>query len=176
MIARPIATLIAALLLSSAAVAQPGPPLEGRADGDRPPPPRQRDDRGPGGDRPGPGGRPGGPAEARPGGFEAMRGYLDLVDRYSRLSRDPTAAAVAAVVQTADVLRPRGAQAVIDHFEKLLPEVKNEAVARAIRLQLVDLYRQTQQGEKALDQLSQLIKGAPAGPAADAASPTPQPR
>jgi hypothetical protein len=92
-----------------------------------------------------------------------MRVYLDLVDRYSRVARDPTQAGVAAVVQTADILKPRGAQAVIDHFEKLVPEVKNEAVARAIRLQLIDLYRQTQQADKAVEQLSELIKSAPAG-------------
>lgn len=147
------------ILLAATAIAQPGPP-EGRrgpggpgGDDDRPPL-RQRDDRAPQ-DRPG--------APLRPGTFEAMRAYLDLVDRYSRLSRDPTTAAVAAVVQTADVLRPRGAQAVIEHYEKLLPEVKNDAVARAIRLQLVDLYRQTQQADKAVAQLTELIKAAPAG-------------
>jgi hypothetical protein len=36
-------------------------------------------------------------------------------------------------------------------------------VARAIRLQLVDLYRQSNQPEKALTLLADLIKSAPAG-------------
>lgn len=174
----------------------PGGPGTGPAV-DRPPPPdgrRDRDDRGGppglrgggddrGGPRGGPrdgmrdgpdGNRPPGPGGGqppRPGPYEAMRIYLDLVDRYARIARDPTQAGVAAVVQTADVLKPRGAAAVIEHFEKLLPEVKNEAVARAIRLQLVDLYRQTQQADKAVTQLSELIKTAPAGSGAAEATP-----
>jgi hypothetical protein len=165
----------------------PGSSSEGRDQGKGPPPPQQNDDdrgapggsagrevrRGPGGPA-GPGSGPGaGPGERRPDGhferrvelrpgtFDQMRGYLDLVERYQKVAADPTAAAVAAVVQTADILRPRGPQAVIDHFEKLLPEVKNEAVARAIRLQLIDQYRQTQQPDKAVEQLSSLIRAAP---------------
>jgi hypothetical protein len=99
----------------------------------------------------------------RPAPFDTMRGYLDLVERYSRLSRDPSASGVAAVITTADILRPRGHQVVIDTFEKMLADVKNDAVARAIRLQLVDLYRQSNQPEKALTLLADLIKSAPAG-------------
>jgi hypothetical protein len=100
-----------------------------------------------------------------------MRTYLDLVDRYANVAGDPTRAGVAAVVQTTDILRPRGPAAVIEHFEKLLPEVKNEAVARAIRLQLVDLYRQTQQVDKAVSELSGLIRSAPPGTGSGATPP-----
>ena len=44
-----------------------------------------------------------------------------------------------------------------------VPDVKNEAVQRAIRIQLVHLYQQSGQSEKAVEQLDSLIKGAPAG-------------
>jgi hypothetical protein len=103
--------------------------------------------------------------------FELMRGYLDLVDRFSRLSRDPATAGVAAVISAAEILKPRGADAAIDYFNKLLPEVKNEAVQRAIRIQLIELYKHSGQQDKALEQLDVLIKSVPAG----AGSETPRP-
>ena len=40
---------------------------------------------------------------------------------------------------------------------KLLPEVKTPAVQRAIRLQLVDLYKAAGKQDQALDQLKQLM-------------------
>jgi len=39
--------------------------------------------------------------------FELMRGYLDAVDRYARLAHDPQMSGIAAVVQAADLLKPR---------------------------------------------------------------------
>ncbi|MFI5381484.1 MAG: hypothetical protein ACHRHE_19475 [Tepidisphaerales bacterium] len=126
----------------------------------------------------GPGGGPGmldgprqpgdglGPRPLRPIGPGAtadnLRNYLEMVDRYHQVSRDPTAAGVAAVMSTVDVLRPRGAQAAIDYFTKILPNVKNDAVSRAIRLQLVELYKVTNQSDKALEVLEKLMTDAPA--------------
>lgn len=89
--------------------------------------------------------------------LEVMRGYLDLVDRYSRMSRDPVSSGVAAVVMAADVLKPKGPQAAIDYFNKVLPDVKNPTVQRAIHLQLADLYKQSQQPDKALDELKAVM-------------------
>jgi hypothetical protein len=89
--------------------------------------------------------------------YEMMKQYLDLVDRYATVSRDPTTAGIAAVVAATDTLRPRGSDAAIDYFTKLLPDVKNEAVTRAIRAQLADLYKQSGQQDKALEQLKMLI-------------------
>lgn len=91
-----------------------------------------------------------------------LRNYLEMVDRYNQVSRDPTASGVAAVMSTVDVLRPRGAQAAIDYFTKILPSVKNDAVSRAIRLQLVELYKVSKQDDKALDLLEKLMTEAPA--------------
>lgn len=87
----------------------------------------------------------------------AMMGYLALVEQYKQLTKDPTAAGVAAVVTAGDVLRSRGPQAAIDYFEKLLPKVKSLTIQNAIRLQLVDFYRASNNPDKALEHLSALI-------------------
>jgi hypothetical protein len=106
--------------------------------------------------------------------FERLRGYLDAVDRYTRLARDPSVAGIAAVVQTADLLRGRGADAGIDYFNKLLPEVKDPAIQRAIRVQLIELYKQANKPDQALEQLKTLMTGAaPAAPAASSAADAP---
>jgi hypothetical protein len=94
---------------------------------------------------------------------DAMRSYLDVFDRYSRLSRDPASSGIAAVVTAGEVLRARGADAGINYFTKVLPEVKNDAVQRAIRLQLIELYKMSGQQDKALEQLQQLMVSAPEG-------------
>ena len=102
----------------------------------------------------GPGG-PGGPMRQ----FDILRAFLDAVDHYAKISSDPTTAGIAAVVSAADVLKPRGPEAAIDYFNKVLPEVKNESVARAIRAQLAQLYKDSGQQDKSLEQLHMLIVG-----------------
>ena len=100
--------------------------------------------------------------------FDMMRGYIELVDRIARLSRDPTTAGVAAVISAADILKARGADAGIEYFTKMLDSAKSDAVKRAIRIQLVELYKQSGQQDKAMEQLTELINAAPAGPAGPA--------
>ena len=103
-----------------------------------------------------------------------LRGYLDTVEGYARIARDPANAGIAAVVATADLLRGRGADAGIDYFTKLLPEVKEPAVQRAIRVQLVELYKQANKPEQALEQLKILMTGsAPSGGPAGDTKPAP---
>ena len=106
------------------------------------------------------------PREAPMMHVEMLRGYLDLVDRYASLARDPVAAAVAAVLSANEILKPRGADAAVEYFTKLLPDVKNLAVQRAIKIQLADLYKNSGQHDKALEQLQSLITAVPqsAGP------------
>src|SRR5206468_5530428 len=155
--------------LSFAQDGRGGPPRD--ADGAPPPPQDQLGAPGrpgrPGGRQDGPNG--GGPMQGGPGGgmgggpgggqfrqspemaqLDRMRGYIEVVDRFSRLARDPAASGVAAVISATDMLKARGADAAIDFFNKTLPQVKNEAVQRAIRLQLVDLYKSSGQQDKAL--------------------------
>ncbi len=163
-----IIALIATLILASAAFAQQ-PPRPGGGD------------RGPGGgdgfDNPPPFNGPGqrGPMAGGPMGgnpmagnpmmmqVELMRNWLDLIDRYARLSRDPVASAVAAVVSADDLFKGRPPEQAIEYFTKLLSEVKNETVQRAIRLQLIELYGKNNDQQKALEQLRQLMIEAPTG-------------
>ena len=91
-----------------------------------------------------------------------MRGYLDAVDRYARLAHDPAMSGIAAVVTASDLLKKRGTDAGIDYFTKLLPQVKSPAIGRAIRIQLVDLYRAAGKNDEALNQLKELMLAEPA--------------
>ncbi len=124
------------------------------------PGPNDRDQRPPRPDQQNGGGRQQSPQGAPAGGTnDVMRyqGYLSMVAQYSKMAGDPESAGVAAVVSAADVLRRGGPQEAINYFTKLLPEVKIDAVRRAIRLQLVDLYKAVKQDDKALEQLHVLI-------------------
>ena len=107
--------------------------------------------------------------------FDLMRGYIDLVDRIARLSRDPTTAGVAAVISAADLLKARGADAGIEYFTKMLDSAKSDPVKRAIRIQLIELYKQSGQQDKAMEQLTELINAAPAGPGTDQREQQPPP-
>jgi thioredoxin-like negative regulator of GroEL len=89
--------------------------------------------------------------------LEMLRGYLDAVGGYARLAHDPSTTGIAAVVAAADILRPRGTDAAIDYFNKLLPDTKNPAVQRAIRMHLVDFYKAAGQQDKALEQIRILV-------------------
>ena len=127
------------------------------------PPPRGGGDEGPAG-RPM---RPDGASVGAPRGgpeahYERLRAYIELVDRYVKLASDPTASGVAAVMTAMELHRQKGPEAAIAYFTKILPEVKNETVQRTIRLQLVDLYRQSNQPDKALEQALLLMTAAPA--------------
>jgi hypothetical protein len=90
--------------------------------------------------------------------YEMLRAYIEVVDRLSKLSQDPQAAGVAAVVSASDLLRQSGPRIAIGHFNKTLPEVADPAVRRAIRIQLADLYKQVGDTDKALEQLDLLMK------------------
>jgi tetratricopeptide (TPR) repeat protein len=173
--------LIPLLLLTCGAMAQDNPPRGGPGGGgpgggggprnrdgiDNPPP--FNDGRGPGGGgRGGPGGGGGNPLMMQ---VELMRNWLDLIDRYAKLSRDPVSAGVAAVVSADDLLRAKPPEQAIEFFNKMLDEAKNDTVKRAIRLQLAELYGKANQSDKALEQLRKLMSDAPANPTATAAPP-----
>ena len=110
--------------------------------------------------------------EVRNQRFDAIRGYLDIVDRFGRMARDPAMSGIAAVVSANDILRPRGTDAAIEYFTKLLPEVKTPAVQRAIRVELVDLYKAAGKQDQALEQLKMLMT---ADTSNEPAAPTPPP-
>jgi hypothetical protein len=134
-------------------------------------------------DRPGPGGSD----DPRFRKLEMLRGYLDAVGGYARLAHDPHTAGIAAVVTASDILRPRGTDAAIEYFTKILPETRSPAIQRAIRIQLMDLYkmyaeqykakgddgRAQLQQDKALEQVRILITTDPSKEPATASPPPP---
>jgi hypothetical protein len=179
-----ICAIVAFAAISRSAFAQDPPPRGDRPEArDNAPPPGGREGQRPG--MPGQGqGRDGmgQPGDRNPGGFggqmrgpgdqfprgaggppiDTMRNYLEVVARYTQLAQDPSASGVAAVVTANEVLRNRGPEGAISFFTRTLEKTKNEAVQRAIRLQLIDLYRSTNQQDKAVEQLEYLIVNAPA--------------
>jgi hypothetical protein len=88
-----------------------------------------------------------------------MKQYIDLVDKYTALAKDPTASGVSAVVTLTELTRSKGADAQIEKLTKLLGEVKDTTVQRAIRLQLIDVYKTANMPDKAIEQAEALIKG-----------------
>ncbi len=114
--------------------------------------------------------------------LDMMQRYLTLMQSVTKLAEDPTAAALAATFASKELIVGEGGEAkAIEFYEKILPEAKNEAVQRAIRMMLADLYARTGQKTKAMEQFRILIVTAPPSPiaatsASDAASaPGPQP-
>ena len=155
-------TLAAAPLLAQPQPAQPGQP--------RPNQPQQ-----PGQPRPAQPGNPPLPGgemrdehmpifERRnlPPQFQMIHGYLGIIDQLNQMVQDPTASGIAAVLGATEILKPRGSEAMITYFTKILPEVKNEAVQRAIRIQLVEAYKTSGDHDKALAELQTLMTGTPA--------------
>jgi hypothetical protein len=100
-------------------------------------------------------------------GLRAIDGYLQLSHDFTALNKDPAGVSVAAVFAAKDVLKANPEQA-IRFFQQILPEVKNEVVGRAIKVELIDLYNEEHDSEKALSQIQDLITDAP--PDAGAAS------
>lgn len=107
------------------------------------------------------------PEATSPGIFSSsdlIEKFLFTVDHLARTSDNPTASAIAAALQVNEILKDKPQEA-IDYFNRALPDVKNDAVRRVIRLQLTELYRKTNQPDKALEQIRELMILAPAGPA-----------
>lgn len=92
---------------------------------------------------------------------EVMRSWMDTVDRFVRLSQDPVASGVAGVITAVDLLRPQGPEATLDYLNKLMSETQNATVRRAIRLEMIEMYKATGQRDKALDVLHELIVTVP---------------
>jgi hypothetical protein len=183
---KPLLATVIVLTISSLALAgePPPPPREG-GPGPGGPGGQMRDD-GPGGPggRGGPGGPGmrgmGGPGMGGPGGrmdqIDTLRGYFGVVEAFTRLSRDPTHAGIAAVISAGDILKPRGTDAGIEFFTKLLPDTKNPAVQRAIRVQLAELYKQAGKQDEALKQLRELITSTTGDEPAQAPAPPQRPQ
>jgi len=105
---------------------------------------------------------------------EQLRGYLDLVDRYSVVAKDRSQSGVAAVLYAHEVGKQLPPGEEVEYYTTLLPEVKDDAVRRAIRFQLVELYLHEPNPDraKAMEQLRLVITEMPA---ANANGPTTAP-
>lgn len=103
-----------------------------------------------------------GPDEQIAAYADQIEKYLFVVDHFARLSDNPTASAIAAALQVGEILKDKHQDA-IDYFNRTLPDVKNDSVRRVIRLKLAELYGKTNQPDKALEQIRELMILAPAG-------------
>jgi hypothetical protein len=166
-------------MVAGSAMAQEAPGPGGH--GPRPDGPEGRDGRGPGGDRDHGPGRDGDRDGDRPGmggmgmgfgrgdgdGFmlppqmRMFQGYMMMVEQSARMSRDESTSGVAAVIMAGDLMKKKGPEATISYYNGLLSDVKDPAVERAIRFQLVELYKRSNQPDKALGELTHLITGKP---------------
>ena len=82
---------------------------------------------------------------------------LDVVTQVHEIAEDPDVAGVAAVLAVEE--HTEGPTEAAAFLEGLLPEARSDTVRRAIRLQLVDFYTESDQPEKSREQLRQLITG-----------------
>ena len=146
--------ILTGMIILSTALAQPrGGAGWDNGDDQQPPPPNDRGGPGPdgrGGRRPG---SDGGPM----GQLHNLRELMGLIDDIHKVASSPSASAVLAVMSTNEQFHDPHAS--ITFLEKMLPEAKDDTVARAIRIQLADLYKRTDQHDKAAEQLEKLITG-----------------
>jgi hypothetical protein len=83
--------------------------------------------------------------------------YLWGVEHAAAIAKDPESAGVLAVIEAHDFLKDKEPQVQIDFFNKALYEAKSRPVQRQIRLVLYRLFRDTNQNDKALEQLEDLM-------------------
>lgn len=88
-----------------------------------------------------------------------MSRLLNLVGDFTKIAESPSAAGIAATMALDDHFKTP-AEA-IAFLERVLPQAKDPAVQRAIRIKLADLYKKSAQPQKAVEQLERLITGQP---------------
>lgn len=107
-----------------------------------------------------PGLRGPGPHEPRPPFrreyAEQFGHMIEMIGRMKHTCFDPEAAAIVAIGGIRDDV-PREPRQVIDDLEKALTQTKTLGLRNAIRLQLRDLYRETDKPEKVLEHLHQML-------------------
>ena len=100
-------------------------------------------------------------AAPAPGGEEqgqALALYLWNVEHAAGIAKDPEMAGVQAVIQADEFLKAtKEPQVEIDWLTKAMYDTHNAAVRREIHLVLFNLYKQTGQSDKAMDQLQALM-------------------
>lgn len=87
--------------------------------------------------------------------IETFTGLIELINEYKEVADDPTSAGIAALFSIED--HAGSVDKAISGLEDILPDVKDPALRRAIRLKLVEFYGQKGENQKALAQIKLLI-------------------
>jgi hypothetical protein len=95
---------------------------------------------------------------------QSLAAYLWNVEHAAEIAKDPELAGVQAVIQAHELMKStKEPQVEIDWLTKTMYDTHNAAVRREIHLVLSNLYKQTGQSDKALDQLQDLMTEDQAG-------------
>lgn len=97
-----------------------------------------------------------------------FRDYMEMIAHFTQVSSDSSSSGVAAVIYTDEILRSKSPKDAIEYYTKLLPDVKDPVVQRAVRLRLAEHYRMSNQPEEALGQLRLLMTAPPPAAAVQA--------
>jgi|GEM_PF-3847721 len=81
---------------------------------------------------------------------------------YAQIALDPAASGISAVNSAGDLLRNAGPDQGLAYFNGVLEGTRNPSVARMIRFQLVDLYKEANRPDKALEVLKDIMVMTPA--------------
>lgn len=91
--------------------------------------------------------------------IQLMSEYLDVSRKVVELANSPQGAAYLAVEGIYEIYeQQRDAPSAIAHYQRLLEESRgNQAIRNLIRFKLRDIYRETSQPKKALEQLDLVL-------------------
>lgn len=90
--------------------------------------------------------------------LDAITRVMDIIDQVTATASDPDAAAVSAVLSVEELAESDAEQA--EMLSGMLDDARSGTVERAIRMRLIDVYRHSDQPEKALEQVRLLVTGA----------------
>ncbi len=90
---------------------------------------------------------------------QLMNQYLDLSEQVVSIASRPEATIFMAVEGIFEVYEQRkDAPGAIKHLERILADSSNQTVRNIVRLKLRDIYKETGQADKALEQLDLVIQ------------------
>lgn len=88
--------------------------------------------------------------------LDAVTRVMDIVEQMTEVAKDPDAAAIAAIISVSDHHDEREQ---VEFLEGVLQETSSETVRRAIRMQLIEVYKHSDRMDKAAEQARMLITG-----------------
>jgi predicted negative regulator of RcsB-dependent stress response len=88
---------------------------------------------------------------------EMMQTFVDTIQKLSDLAKDPVASGVAAAMDAKDQLAKVSPSSASSFLEETLRDAKQPAIRRAIRMQLIDIYKNTGNVEDAKKHLKAIM-------------------